>query len=59
MGVFLHNSRYREFFQCDYDVAGQYPPMMADAEVLKVASEIISELDIGRFVIKVRCGEES
>ncbi len=26
----------REFFQCDFDVAGAYAPMVADAEVLKV-----------------------
>ena len=25
-----------EFYQCDFDIAGVYPPMMPDAEVLKV-----------------------
>ena len=28
--------------------------MMADAEVLKIASEIVSQLNIGSFTIKVR-----
>lgn len=28
--------RFREFFQCDFDIAGAYPPMVPDAEVLKV-----------------------
>ena len=27
---------HREFFQCDFDIAGNSPPMVADAEVLKV-----------------------
>ena len=29
--------RFREFFQCDFDIAGNYAPMAADAEVLKVS----------------------
>jgi hypothetical protein len=28
--------KLREFFQCDFDVAGSYASMVADAEVLKV-----------------------
>jgi histidyl-tRNA synthetase len=28
--------RFREFFQCDFDIAGAYPLMVPDAEVLKV-----------------------
>ena len=28
--------RFREFFQCDFDIAGAYPSMVPDAEVLKV-----------------------
>ena len=47
-------ARYREFYQCDFDIAGNYPVMMADAEVLKIASEIVSQLNIGSFTIKVR-----
>ncbi len=29
----------REFFQCDFDIAGSYASMVADAEVLKVRRE--------------------
>ncbi len=29
--------RYREFYQCDFDVAGSSPLMVADAEVLKAS----------------------
>ena len=30
--------RYREFYQCDIDIAGSSPVMVADAEILKVCS---------------------
>lgn len=32
----------REFFQCDFDIAGTYASMVPDAEVLKVLVEILS-----------------
>eukprot|EP00347_Sterkiella_histriomuscorum_P006585 403352211 len=39
--------RYREFYQCDFDIAGQYSqPMFADAEVLKVFEEQLTSLKI-------------
>lgn len=34
----MARGRYREFYQCDFDVAGNSPLMVADAEVLKVHS---------------------
>ncbi len=49
----MNRGRFREFYQCDYDVAGIYPPMVADAETLKVMSEILSNIDIGNFKIKL------
>lgn len=49
----MNRGRFREFYQCDFDIAGSYPPMLPDAEVLKVMSEILSELDIGEFEIKL------
>jgi len=45
--------RYREFYQCDFDVAGSYSPMVADAEVITVATEILTDLPVGRFCIKL------
>jgi histidyl-tRNA synthetase len=47
--------RFREFYQCDLDIAGEYDAMIADSECLRIAVEVLSALDIGEFVIKVRC----
>ncbi|KAL7868300.1 hypothetical protein SRHO_G00096840 [Serrasalmus rhombeus] len=49
----MTRGRYREFYQCDFDIAGQYDPMIPDAECLKIVYEILSELDLGDFHIKV------
>lgn len=49
----MTKGRYREFYQCDFDIAGSYDPMLPDAECVKVVSEILSSLDIGEFVIKL------
>lgn len=38
----------------DFDIAGQFDPMIPDAECLKIVHEILSELQIGDFLIKVR-----
>jgi len=45
--------RYREFYQCDFDIAGQSDPMVADVECLRIVYEILNDLDIKSFVIKV------
>ncbi|PKU77825.1 Histidine--tRNA ligase [Dendrobium catenatum] len=45
--------RYREFYQCDLDVAGQCEVMEADFEVLKVLTELLDELNIGDYEIKL------
>ncbi|XP_067900183.1 histidine--tRNA ligase, cytoplasmic-like isoform X2 [Heterodontus francisci] len=49
----MTRGRYREFYQCDFDIAGQYDPMIPDAECLKIVCEILSELQLGQFLIKV------
>ncbi|KAL2087351.1 hypothetical protein ACEWY4_016179 [Coilia grayii] len=49
----MTRGRYREFYQCDFDIAGQYDPMIPDAECLKIVHEILSALDLGDFRIKV------
>lgn len=49
----MTRGRYREFYQCDFDIAGTFDPMLPDAECVKVVSEILSSLDIGEFVIKL------
>ncbi|CAL8358446.1 unnamed protein product [Merluccius merluccius] len=49
----MTRGRYREFYQCDFDIAGQYDAMIPDAECLRIVHEILSELDLGDFLIKV------
>ena len=49
----MARGRFREFYQCDFDIAGLYGLMIPDAEVLKVFDQIFTALDIGPFVIKV------
>ncbi|XP_076641697.1 histidine--tRNA ligase isoform X2 [Halictus rubicundus] len=45
--------RYREFYQCDFDIAGQYDPMIPDAECIRIISEALHLLDLGPYTIKV------
>ncbi|GLV37264.1 Histidyl-tRNA synthetase [Carabus blaptoides fortunei] len=49
----ITRGRYREFYQCDFDIAGMYDPMIPDAECIRVVYEILKTLDIGDFVIKI------
>lgn len=49
----LSKGRYREFYQCDFDIAGTYGRMVPDSECLCVASEILAGLPIGDFGIKL------
>lgn len=49
----MTKGRYREFYQCDFDIAGgNFEAMLPDAEVFKVIHEILSAVDVGKFVIK-------
>lgn len=41
------------FVSQDFDIAGQYDAMIPDAECLKIVYEILSELELGDFRIKV------
>lgn len=50
----MSKGRFREFYQCDFDIAGpNYGRMIPDAEVIKVVVEILEKLDAGTFVIKI------
>ncbi|XP_065410898.1 histidine--tRNA ligase, cytoplasmic-like isoform X5 [Chrysemys picta bellii] len=49
----MTRGRYREFYQCDFDIAGHFDPMIPDAECLKIVHEILSVLQLGDFLIKV------
>jgi histidyl-tRNA synthetase len=45
--------RMREFYQCDLDIAGQYDPMIPDAEILRIIVEVFDALEWKDFVIKI------
>jgi len=49
----MTKGRYREFYQCDFDIAGSGELMIQEAECLKIVNEILSGLDIGEFEIRV------
>nr|XP_033783510.1 histidine--tRNA ligase, cytoplasmic-like isoform X2 [Geotrypetes seraphini] len=49
----MTRGRYREFYQCDFDIAGKYDPMIPDAECVKIMHEILTDLQLGDFLIKV------
>lgn len=53
----LSKGRYREFYQCDFDIAGNYGRMVPDSECVCVVCEILDNLPIGDFGIKLnhRC----
>ena len=40
----------------DFDIAGEYDPMIPDAECLKIIVEVLSDLKLGDFVVKVMNG---
>lgn len=48
--------RYREFYQCDFDIAGTPGPdekMAPDFEVVRILTELLDELNIGEYEIKL------
>uniref|UniRef100_A0A6M2DST5 histidine--tRNA ligase n=1 Tax=Xenopsylla cheopis TaxID=163159 RepID=A0A6M2DST5_XENCH len=49
----ITRGRYREFYQCDFDIAGTYDHMLPDAECVRVVYEILTALDLGNFVVKL------
>lgn len=40
----MTKGRMREFYQCDFDIAGQYDAMVPDAEVIRIISEVFEAL---------------
>lgn len=49
----MNRGRFREFYQCDLDIAGSYESMIPDAEILTIIHEIMSAVDVGKFQIKL------
>ena len=48
----MNLGRYREFYQCDYDVAGVYGTMVPTPTSSK-SREIVPDLGVGDFVVKL------
>ena len=51
--VITCNNQYFVMCTQDFDIAGDYDLMIPDAECLRVISEILTDLDMKKFVIKV------
>ena len=49
----MNKGRYREFYQCDFDIAGAYGLMIPDADLLSVIVDILESIQVGGFLIKV------
>ncbi|KAI0014451.1 histidyl-tRNA synthetase [Xylariaceae sp. FL0662B] len=48
----ISRGRLREFYQCDFDIAGVYDSMIPDAEILRVVAEVFTALELD-IVIKL------
>ncbi|KAJ3468951.1 hypothetical protein MRS44_003016 [Fusarium solani] len=50
----MTKGRMREFYQCDFDIAGTYDAMLPDAEVIRIISEVFEGLGWnGAYTIKM------
>lgn len=49
----MSKGRMREFYQCDFDIAGTYDAMVPDAEILYILCEALTALEIGEYTIKL------
>lgn len=48
----ISRGRYREFYQCDFDIAGTYEPMIPDSEILLIITEAFEALQMN-ITIKI------
>ncbi|TID28793.1 hypothetical protein CANINC_002312 [Pichia inconspicua] len=49
----MTKGRMREFYQCDFDIAGQYDSMVPDAEIMKILCSGLLGLGITEFKVKL------
>lgn len=49
----MTRGRYREFYQCDFDIAGAGDSMIPDAECVKIVVEILDKLALGQYKVYV------
>jgi histidyl-tRNA synthetase len=45
--------RFREFYQCDFDAAGEYEDMVPDTECVKIVSDILTGVGLNEYLIKI------
>uniref|UniRef100_A0A0K0E1K2 histidine--tRNA ligase n=1 Tax=Strongyloides stercoralis TaxID=6248 RepID=A0A0K0E1K2_STRER len=50
---YMTKGRYREFYQCDFDIAGQYDSMIPESECIKIIDDVLAKLDIGSYEIRI------
>lgn len=43
----MKKGRMREFYQCDFDIAGSYDRMVPDAEIIRIVCEIFGDKGLG------------
>lgn len=48
----MNKGRFREFYQCDFDIAGRSDGMLADAEVLLIMAKILDNFELN-YEIKI------
>ncbi len=49
----MNRGRFREFYQCDFDIAGSYGAMVPDADAVTTLVDILRALEVGPFVFKL------
>ncbi|RYP65309.1 hypothetical protein DL771_008378 [Monosporascus sp. 5C6A] len=50
----MTKGRMREFYQCDFDIAGNYDAMLPDAEIIRIITEVFDELGWkGTYTVKL------
>lgn len=50
----MTKGRMREFYQCDFDIAGAFDSMLPDAEIVKIITEVFNGLGWnGKYTIKL------
>lgn len=49
----MTKGRMREFYQCDFDIAGNYDVMIPDSEILKILCDGLTGLGIQDFKVKL------
>lgn len=46
----IARGRLREFYQCDFDIAGEYDSMIADSEILRIMVEVFEALNLRKEI---------